>query len=173
MRAATSPVALPADPVVDEVNVDHGRIIADPVSVRTIPSHSVRSSRFIVSPIVGRRHRTNLAITSTDARRRLLRAGPTSAVHDGAMRDWVDWHRAYDDPASSLRIRLQRVRRHLSRAFDQAPALPGSGRSPEIVSTGWDARRRTCRVGAAGWPGRVGPTRRRGEDLACGRDGAK
>lgn len=37
------------------------------------------------------------------------------------MRDWVTWHKAYDDPSSSLSARLQRVRRHLSRALDQAP----------------------------------------------------
>ena len=40
------------------------------------------------------------------------------------MRDWVTWHRAYDDPSSSLSARLQRVRWHLSRALDQAPCGP-------------------------------------------------
>lgn len=37
------------------------------------------------------------------------------------MKDWVAWHRAYDDPASSLSLRLERVRAHLARAIDQAP----------------------------------------------------
>jgi hypothetical protein len=41
------------------------------------------------------------------------------------MPDWVEWHtRAYDDPSSALSARLRRVRWHLSRAIDQAPAGP-------------------------------------------------
>jgi hypothetical protein len=40
------------------------------------------------------------------------------------MRDWVDWHQAYDDPASQLSARLRSVRRHLSQAIDQAAAGP-------------------------------------------------
>jgi hypothetical protein len=41
------------------------------------------------------------------------------------MPDWVEWHsRAYDDPSSALSARLHRVRWHLSRAIDQAPAGP-------------------------------------------------
>jgi hypothetical protein len=40
------------------------------------------------------------------------------------MKDWVAWHRAYDDPTSSLSIRLVRVRWHLARALDQAPPGP-------------------------------------------------
>jgi hypothetical protein len=40
------------------------------------------------------------------------------------VKDWVAWHRAYDDPASSLSIRLERVRWHLARALDQAPPGP-------------------------------------------------
>ena len=40
------------------------------------------------------------------------------------MQDWVAWHRAYDDPGSSLRVRLERVRRHMARALDQAPPGP-------------------------------------------------
>jgi hypothetical protein len=41
------------------------------------------------------------------------------------MPDWVEWHtRAYDDPSSALSARLHRVRWHLSRAIDQAPARP-------------------------------------------------
>lgn len=34
------------------------------------------------------------------------------------------WHRGYDDPTSSLRARLERVRWHLARAIDQAPPGP-------------------------------------------------
>lgn len=37
------------------------------------------------------------------------------------MKDWVAWHQAYDDPSSSLAVRLGRVRRHLAAALDQAP----------------------------------------------------
>lgn len=40
------------------------------------------------------------------------------------MQDWADWHTAYDDPASSLAARLERVRAHLRQALDQAPAGP-------------------------------------------------
>jgi hypothetical protein len=42
----------------------------------------------------------------------------------GAMKDWVAWHQAYEDPSSSLSARLRRVRFHLSQAIDQAPAGP-------------------------------------------------
>ena len=40
------------------------------------------------------------------------------------MKDWGRWHSAYDDPASSLSARLERVRWHLARAVGQAPAGP-------------------------------------------------
>lgn len=36
----------------------------------------------------------------------------------GAMRDYQDWHGRYDDPASGLGWRLQRVRRHIGDALD-------------------------------------------------------
>ena len=42
----------------------------------------------------------------------------------GRMRDWVAWHREYDDPASSLSLRLERVRAHLSEAIASAPRGP-------------------------------------------------
>jgi hypothetical protein len=42
------------------------------------------------------------------------------------VRDWVAWHREYEDPSSSLSARLRRVRYHLSGAFDRAPAGPVS-----------------------------------------------
>jgi hypothetical protein len=42
--------------------------------------------------------------------------------HDGPqVKDWVAWHRGYDDPASSLSVRLERVKWHLGRAIDRAP----------------------------------------------------
>jgi hypothetical protein len=37
------------------------------------------------------------------------------------VRDWVAWHSGYDDPASSLSLRLERVRWHLSEAIASAP----------------------------------------------------
>jgi hypothetical protein len=40
------------------------------------------------------------------------------------VKDWVAWHAAYDDPASSLSARLQRVQWHLSQAIGRAPAGP-------------------------------------------------
>ena len=42
----------------------------------------------------------------------------------GVVKDWVRWHAAYDDPSSSLSVRLRLVREHLSRALDRAPAGP-------------------------------------------------
>ncbi len=40
------------------------------------------------------------------------------------MKDWVAWHAAYDDPASSLAARLRCVQEHLASAIDHAPAGP-------------------------------------------------
>ena len=40
------------------------------------------------------------------------------------MKDWADWHAAYDDPSSPLAARLERVQAHLRRALDEAPAGP-------------------------------------------------
>jgi hypothetical protein len=40
------------------------------------------------------------------------------------VKDWVAWHAAYEDPSSSLSVRLRLVREHLSRALDAAPAGP-------------------------------------------------
>jgi hypothetical protein len=40
------------------------------------------------------------------------------------MKDWVAWHRSYDDPTSSLSLRLERVRAHLARAIDEAQPRP-------------------------------------------------
>ena len=40
------------------------------------------------------------------------------------MKDWVNWHAAYDDPSSSLSVRLRLVRQHLSDALDLAPPGP-------------------------------------------------
>jgi hypothetical protein len=38
---------------------------------------------------------------------------------DGVVRDWVEWHQGYADPASGLSARLRSVQRHLGRAIDQ------------------------------------------------------
>jgi hypothetical protein len=40
------------------------------------------------------------------------------------VKDWVAWHRDYENPGSSLSKRLDRVTWHLSRALDQAPPGP-------------------------------------------------
>jgi hypothetical protein len=40
------------------------------------------------------------------------------------VRDWVEWHQAYADPASGLSARLRSVQRHLSLAIGEAPAGP-------------------------------------------------
>jgi hypothetical protein len=39
-----------------------------------------------------------------------------------AQRDWVEWHRDYDDPASMLSRRLELVQGHLRAELDHAPA---------------------------------------------------
>jgi hypothetical protein len=43
-----------------------------------------------------------------------------------AMKDWVAWHGAYDDPGSSLSLRLERVQARLGWAIDEAPPGPVS-----------------------------------------------
>ena len=67
------------------------------------------------------------------------------------MQDWLAWHAGYDDPSSSLSMRLRLVRAHLSRALEAAPpgpvrllslcagqghdvlgVLPGHPRAPEV-----------------------------------------
>jgi ubiquinone/menaquinone biosynthesis C-methylase UbiE len=48
----------------------------------------------------------------------------SSEGQNGPMKDWVAWHAAYDDPASHLSARLDRVRAHLRQAIDQAPPGP-------------------------------------------------
>jgi hypothetical protein len=40
------------------------------------------------------------------------------------VRDWVAWHRDYDDPGSPLSKRPERVSWHLAWALDQAPPGP-------------------------------------------------
>ena len=52
-----------------------------------------------------------------------------------SLRDYDDWHRHYDDPASSLSWRLRRVQEHLNSALDRSPgpcrilsACAGDGR---------------------------------------------
>ncbi len=38
------------------------------------------------------------------------------------QRDWVDWHRDYDDPGSLLTRRLELVQGHMRAELDRAPA---------------------------------------------------
>jgi hypothetical protein len=40
------------------------------------------------------------------------------------MRDWVEWHRAYDDPSSALSARLECVKARLGEAIDGCPPGP-------------------------------------------------
>lgn len=40
------------------------------------------------------------------------------------MRDWAEWHRGYDDPASALSSRLECVKLRLSEAIDECPPGP-------------------------------------------------
>jgi hypothetical protein len=40
------------------------------------------------------------------------------------VKDWVDWHRQYEDPSSAISMRLECVRQHLSEALEHAPAGP-------------------------------------------------
>jgi hypothetical protein len=66
----------------------------------------------------------------------------------GRMRDWVDWHLGYDDPASALSARLECVRSHLRQALDDAPSGPlrlvslcaGQGRDVLAVLPGHQRR---------------------------------
>ena len=48
------------------------------------------------------------------------------AVAERAGRDWVAWHRAYEDDDSSLSRRLAVVRRRVGEALDAGPAGRGS-----------------------------------------------
>ncbi|HXY44565.1 MAG TPA: hypothetical protein VEH29_10285 [Acidimicrobiales bacterium] len=43
-----------------------------------------------------------------------------------AARDWVEWHRPYDEPGSALAARLVLVQAHIRQALDEAP--PGEVR---------------------------------------------
>jgi hypothetical protein len=40
----------------------------------------------------------------------------------GVVRDWVEWHLAYENPDSGLSARLRSVRRYLAQAIAEAPA---------------------------------------------------
>jgi len=52
------------------------------------------------------------------------RSGNPRVPVGGPVKDWVAWHAAYDDPASSLSTRLRLVRGHLSEALDRSPPGP-------------------------------------------------
>jgi Putative methyltransferase len=65
-----------------------------------------------------------------------------------AQRDWVEWHRDYDDPGSVLSRRLERVQGHLRAELDRAPSgsirlislCAGQGRDVIGVLTGHPRR---------------------------------
>ena len=65
-----------------------------------------------------------------------------------AQRDWVEWHRDYDDPGSLLSRRLELVQGHLRAELDRAPAghvrlislCAGQGRDVIGVLTGHPRR---------------------------------
>ena len=69
-----------------------------------------------------------------------------------AQRDWVEWHRDYDDPGSLLRRRLELVQAHLRRELDHAPAgnirlislCAGQGRDVIGVLAGHPRRGDVC-----------------------------
>jgi hypothetical protein len=70
------------------------------------------------------------------------------------VKDWVAWHAGYDDPSSSLSVRLRLVREHLARALDETPAGPvrlvslcaGQGRDVLGVLPGHPRRQDTSAV---------------------------
>ena len=49
---------------------------------------------------------------------------PARPERDEPVKDWVAWHRGYDDPTSSISVRLRRVIWHLGQAIELAPAGP-------------------------------------------------
>jgi hypothetical protein len=69
-----------------------------------------------------------------------------------ALRDYEQWHRAYNDPASSLSWRLRAVQRHIRRVLDEPTgpvrilsACAGDGRDVlEVLSQRPDAARVTA-----------------------------
>jgi hypothetical protein len=64
----------------------------------------------------------------------LGRSGQCKCVHEA--RDWLAWHRGYDDPGSSLSRRLGVIQREIERALD---ALP-SGRRRALSLCAGDGR---------------------------------
>jgi hypothetical protein len=70
------------------------------------------------------------------------------------VRDWVAWHRDYDDPGSPLSNRLERVSWHLCRALDRAPSGPVrlvslcAGQGRDVLRAGM-LRRQNCRYRVA------------------------
>jgi hypothetical protein len=67
-----------------------------------------------------------------------------------AQRDWVEWHRDYDDPGSLLSRRGELVQRHLRAELDRAPAggirlislCAGQGRDVTGALVLWTRHRR-------------------------------
>lgn len=83
------------------------------------------------------------------------------------MKDWVAWHREYDDPSSSLSVRLDCVRRHLAATIDRLPpgrvqvvslcagqghdvigVLPGHPRRDDVRALLVESDRRNARLAA-------------------------
>jgi hypothetical protein len=64
------------------------------------------------------------------------------------VRDWVQWHHAYDDSLSALAARLECVKLRLGRAIDQAPPGPVqllslcAGQGRDVIGVLPDHRRR-------------------------------
>lgn len=46
---------------------------------------------------------------------------PAASPEDPDLRDYVGWHAAYDDPGSSLSVRLRHVQRHIIEWLDRTP----------------------------------------------------
>lgn len=82
----------------------------------------------------------------------------------GTSKDWVEWHRPYDEPGSALAVRLALVQAHITRALDEAP--DGEIRrwfsDAGFAELGWDgpADHPYIGVGAERWPGTAGVVRR-------------
>jgi hypothetical protein len=81
-----------------------------------------------------------------------------------AQRDWLEWHRDYDDPGSLLSRRLELVQGYLRAELDRAPAggvrlislCAGQGRDVIGVLAGHPRRDDVCAATAASRWARTG-----------------